>query len=136
MRILVSLAGLLAAGALLAPAAMGAGGVGAHSSRYGTILFDSRGFVLYAFTKDSKGKSACYAVCAKRWPPYLVRGQAPKGKRLGTTRRTDGTTQVTYAGRPLYRYIGDRQPAEILCQDIAEFGGTWLVVRLDGSLVR
>jgi predicted lipoprotein with Yx(FWY)xxD motif len=79
--------------------------VSAHASRYGTILFDGRGFVLYAFTPDTKGKSTCAGACAKAWPPYLVKGAAPKGKLLGTTRRADGTAQVTYAGHPLYYYI-------------------------------
>jgi predicted lipoprotein with Yx(FWY)xxD motif len=136
MRILVILAGLLTVAALTAPSAMAAGDVAAHSSRYGTILFDSRGFVLYAFTKDTKGKSACYGACAKAWPPYLVKGAAPKGKLLGMTRRTDGSRQVTYAGRPLDYYVGDTQPRQILCQNIFEYGGLWLVVRPNGSLVR
>jgi predicted lipoprotein with Yx(FWY)xxD motif len=139
MRTLVVLAGLLTVAALLAPASMAAGSestVVAHNSRYGTILFDGRGFVLYGFTHDPRGKSACYGACAKAWPPYLVKGTAPKGKLLGTTRRKNGTTQVTYAGHPLYYYIGDRQPGQILCQDITEFGGTWLVVRPNGGFVR
>jgi predicted lipoprotein with Yx(FWY)xxD motif len=115
--------------------------VGAHASSYGTILFDGRGFVLYAFTRDLRGRSACSGACAKAWPPYLVRGRAfaaagAKAILLGTTRRTDGTTQATYAGRPLYYYIGDRKPGQILCQDVAEFGGTWLVVTPSGRAVR
>jgi predicted lipoprotein with Yx(FWY)xxD motif len=138
MRTLILLAGVLTAAALLAPTASSApsSAVQAHSSRFGTILFDRRGFVLYGFTKDARNKSACYGACAKAWPPYLVKGATPKGRLLGTTRRADGTTQVTYAGRPLYYYIGDRSPGQILCQDITEFGGTWLVVRPSGSLVR
>jgi predicted lipoprotein with Yx(FWY)xxD motif len=45
-----------------------------HSSRFGKVLFDRRGFVLYAFTRD-RGRSACYGACAKAWPPYF----APRG---------------------------------------------------------
>jgi predicted lipoprotein with Yx(FWY)xxD motif len=55
---------------------------------------------------------------------------------LGTTKRRDGRRQVTYAGRPLYYYVNDRKPGQILCQNVAEFGGTWLVVRPSGKLVR
>jgi predicted lipoprotein with Yx(FWY)xxD motif len=135
MRIVAVLAGLLIAAALAAPTAMAADGVASHSSRFGTILFDKRGFVLYAFTKDAKGKSACYGACAKAWPPYIVK-TAPKGTLLGTTRRRDGKLQVTYAGRPLYYYVGDTQPRQILCQNVSEYGGLWLVVKPDGSLVR
>ena len=129
----------------LAPAAMSreslAPTLTAKSSSYGRVLFDGRGFVLYAFTRDPRGRSVCSGACAKAWPPYLV-SRAPRSaagvKRalLGTTRRSDGKIQVTYAGRPLYYYVGDRSPGQILCQDVSEFGGLWLVVRPTGSPVR
>ena len=55
---------------------------------------------------------------------------------LGTTRRRGGRLQVTYNGWPLYYYVGDRRPGQILCQNVREFGGLWLVVRPSGQLVR
>jgi predicted lipoprotein with Yx(FWY)xxD motif len=55
---------------------------------------------------------------------------------LGTTRRADGRLQATYAGRALYYYVGDRKPGQILCQNVREFGGVWLVIRGNGTLVR
>jgi predicted lipoprotein with Yx(FWY)xxD motif len=122
---------LLAALVLAAPAHT----VDVHPSRYGPILFDGRGFVLYAFTKDAKGRSACSGACAAAWPPYLA-SRPVAGKLLGTIRRGGGKLQVTYAGRPLYHYVGDRSPGQILCQNVSEYGGLWLVVRADGSLVR
>jgi predicted lipoprotein with Yx(FWY)xxD motif len=106
-----------------------------RSSSFGKVLFDGRGFVLYAFTRDARGRSTCTGGCAKAWPPYVVK-TAPKGRLLGTTRRADGKLQVTYAGRPLYYYVGDRKAGQILCQNVSEFGGLWLVVRGDGKLVR
>lgn len=112
-----------------------------RNSAYGRILFDGRGFVLYGFTADRKRRSFCMRACAAAWPPYLVKG-APRAGRgvkrslLGTIRRVDGRRQVTYAGRPLYYYVGDRRPGEILCQDVFEFGGDWLVVRPNGASVR
>ena len=114
----------------------------AGSSRFGALLFDGHGFVLYAFTRDPRGKgSRCYGACAAAWPPYLARGRLavkPGLRRslLGTTKRRDGKLQVTYDGRPLYYYVGDRNPGDILCQNVAEYGGTWLVVRPTGKLVR
>ena len=74
--------------------------VSVRPSRYGAALFDGRGFVLYAFTKDARGKSACSGACAAAWPPYVVRQQPRAGggvtpSLLGTTRRTDGSLQVT-----------------------------------------
>ncbi|MFL5925123.1 MAG: hypothetical protein ACJ75Q_06995 [Gaiellaceae bacterium] len=128
--------------ALAAPAAAGAPPtLKAGSSSYGKVLYDGRGFVLYAFTRD-RGRSACYGACAAAWPPYF----APKGKLragtglkrglLGTLKRRSGRRQVTYAGRPLYYYVGDRRPRQILCQDVVEYGGRWLIVRPSGKLVR
>ena len=102
--------GALAA-AVAAPAGMSTHNVASptlqtKTSRFGKLLFDGRGFVLYAFTSD------------------------------GTTKRLDGKLQVTYAGRPLYYYRGDTKSGYILCQDVFEYGGRWLVVASTGKLVR
>jgi predicted lipoprotein with Yx(FWY)xxD motif len=115
--------------------------VTARSSSYGRILFDGRGFALYAFTKDTARRSNCSGACAKAWPPFIVGGRASaaagvKSSLLGTVRRGDGRLQATYAGRPLYYYIGDRRRGQVLCQNVSEFGGLWLVVRPSGTLVR
>jgi predicted lipoprotein with Yx(FWY)xxD motif len=105
------------------------------------VLFDGRGFAVYAFTRD-RGRSACYGACARAWPPYLApkarlsAGPGVKRSLLGTVPRRGGGLQVTYAGRPLYYYIGDTRPRQILCQDVVEFGGRWLVVRPSGKLAR
>ena len=112
-----------------------------RSSSFGRVLFDGRGFVLYAFTRDPRKRSACSGACATAWPPYILKGRLLAGKGitkslLGTTRRANGTRQVTYAGRPLYYYVGDRRAGQILCQNVREFGGLWLVVRPSGKLVR
>ena len=129
----------------LAPAAMSGSPAGptltAKPSSYGRVLFDGRGYVLYAFTRDTNGRSACYGACAKAWPVYYAKSGLRAGKGttrslLGTTRRRDGRRQVTYAGRPLYYYVGDTRPGQIRCQNVAEFGGTWLIVRPSGKLVR
>jgi predicted lipoprotein with Yx(FWY)xxD motif len=111
-----------------------------RSSSFGKVLFDGRGFVLYAFTKDRR-TSACSGACAKAWPPDVVRGAVRAGagvkaSLLATVRRANGSRQVTYAGRPLYYYVGDRKPGQILCQNASEFGGLWLIVRPSGRLVR
>jgi len=128
--------------ALAAPAASAPrASLTAHSSSYGRILFDGRGFVLYGFTKDPRGRSVCSGACAAAWPPYIVRskpaaGTGANGKLIGTTRRANGKLQATYAGRPLYFYVGDRKAGQILCQNVREYGGLWLVVRPSGVLVR
>lgn len=111
--------------------------VSVRGSAYGPILFDGRGFALYAFTRDSRNRSTCFGACATAWPPYRARGalRAGTGARAALIGRTR-SGQITYAGRPLYYYVGDRRPGQILCQDVFEFGGRWLVVRGNGSLVR
>jgi predicted lipoprotein with Yx(FWY)xxD motif len=111
-----------------------------RSSAFGRVLFDGANRALYAFTRDPRGRSVCYGSCAAAWPPYIVTGDlrpGPGGKRdlLGTTRRRDGKRQLTYAGRPLYFYVGD-PVGQIRCQNVHEFGGLWLVVRPTGALVR
>jgi predicted lipoprotein with Yx(FWY)xxD motif len=131
--------------AILAPAAMSEQSsratLTARSSTYGQALFDGRGFVLYAFTRDHR-RSACYGACAKAWPPYyapkgtLRAGAGLKRSLLGTVKRRNGRRQVTYAGRPLYYYVGDTGPGVIRCQDVYEFGGRWLLVRPSGKLLR
>jgi predicted lipoprotein with Yx(FWY)xxD motif len=106
---------------------------------YGRALVDRRGFALYRFTHDRSETSTCYAACAASWPPYLVSkrpsaaGPGADVRLLGAVRRADGRLQVTYAGRPLYYYVGDRHPREVLCQAVTEYGGTWYVVAPDGS---
>lgn len=115
--------------------------VSVRASDYGRILFDGDGRALYAFTNDRRAQSLCADSCAAAWPPYVVEGTLRAGRGsekslLSTIRRSDGGRQVTYAGRPLYYYVGDREPGQVLCQNVVEFGGTWLVVRPSGSLVQ
>ena len=111
-----------------------------RSSNYGRILFSGTTRALYAFTHDPRGKTTCYGACATAWPPYIVKGtlRAASGTSrslLGTTRRKDGSRQLTYAGRPVYFYVHDG-PGQVLCQNVREYGGLWLVVRANGKLVR
>jgi len=148
MRSLLFAAALAAATLAATPAAGSRGSqteprstLTVRDSRFGRILFDGKGFALYAFTRDPTGKSVCKGACAAAWPPYIVTNAARAGagtqaRFLGTTRRADGRLQVTYAGRPLYYYVGERQPGQILCQNVAEYGGLWLVARPNGTLVR
>jgi predicted lipoprotein with Yx(FWY)xxD motif len=143
-RFLLPLAFLLVA---LAAVAAAAGAHGAtrptltvQPSDYGQVLWDGSNRALYAFTADRGGKSRCSGACAKAWPPYyetgtLRAGAGVKRSLLGTIRRSDGRRQVTYAGRPLYYYAADPK-GRILCQNVREFGGLWLVVRASGALVR
>ena len=111
-----------------------------HKSDYGKILADRRGRALYLFTHDG-AKSRCYGDCAKAWPPLLTKGAPRAGARvkqklLGTVKRSDGRKQVTYDGHPLYYYVGDHEPGQVLCQAVLEYGGYWYVVKRSGEPVR
>ena len=115
--------------------------VGVGKSSFGPILFDGRGYALYAFTRDPAKRATCYGACAKAWPPFIVgsrpaAGKGSKAALIGVTRRTDGKLQATYGGRPLYYYVGESKPGIVLCQNVKEYGGSWLVVRGSGKLVR
>ena len=143
LAVLVLVAATFAAGSGAARASADAQAtLTVRSSPFGSILFDGRGRALYAFTRDRRGGgSRCYGACAQKWPVYfaggrLVAGKGVKRSLLGTIRRRDGRRQITYNGRPLYHYVGDKSPGQVLCQNVDEFGGTWLVVRPSGVLVR
>ncbi|MDX6662714.1 MAG: hypothetical protein QOG09_816 [Solirubrobacterales bacterium] len=106
----------------------------------GRILVDRVNKPLYLFTRDGKGPSRCYGECARSWPPLLTRRPPratarAKGALLGTSRRSDGALQVTYAGQPVYYYRGD-PPGIVRCQGVEEFGGTWYVLSSSGAALR
>jgi predicted lipoprotein with Yx(FWY)xxD motif len=104
----------------------------------GTLIVDSGGLTLYSFQKDSGTKSACYGSCAKIWPPLTTSkppraGEGATASKLGTTKRTDGTTQVTYDGHPLYTYSADTSPGETSGNGITSFGGSWHALDSTGA---
>jgi predicted lipoprotein with Yx(FWY)xxD motif len=108
----------------------------------GTVLVDGQGFTLYMFVPDKQsGTSTCYGRCAQGWPPLLlpagvtapVAGPGVKSSLLGTTHRTDGTTQITYNKWPLYLWVTDSQPGEATGQGLDNLGGLWYVLSPDGQ---
>lgn len=108
-----------------------------RKSKYGKVLFAGNGRALYLFSSDTPGVSNCSGECAAAWPPFYARGKLVAGdgvnrKLLGRTTRSDGRRQVTYKGHPLYFYVHDPR-GQILCHNVFEFGGDWLVVRASGN---
>ena len=117
--------------------AAAAAGVSLVSSSLGTILADRSGRTLYAFTPDSAGTSACTGTCASNWPPLTSDTPPSPGPGLdaaafATITRSDGSTQVTFHGRPLYYFAGDAAAGDTKGQGI---GGKWFVLGSDGSLI-
>jgi predicted lipoprotein with Yx(FWY)xxD motif len=110
------------------------------ASGVGKILVDSNGMTLYYFEKDQKdsGKSKCEGACASAWPPLTTGGEAEamagvNASMLGTIERSDGTTQVTYAGWPLYTFVEDQKPGEDNGTDSKAFGGSWYPLHSNGE---
>jgi len=104
----------------------------------GPVLVDDDGFTVYEFDADEGAESSCYGACAKAWPPLLTEGPPTAGEgaaaaMLGTTERRDGTTQVTYAGRPLYTFAEDAKPGEANGNDVEAFGAEWYALRGSGE---
>src|SRR5205085_1431521 len=121
------------AGAGFAVATGGGGGgqtLDARTIGGKTLLTDAKGLTLYTFAPDKVNKSVCYGDCASYWPPVpgnVSAGPGVTGK-IGTITRTDGTTQATYNGHPLYTYIGDHGPGTAAGNNINLNGGLWLEV--------
>jgi predicted lipoprotein with Yx(FWY)xxD motif len=107
----------------------------------GTVLVDRKGRTLYAFAADTKGHSNCEDSCASYWPPVKA-GPGALGHpddvsaTLGTTKRSDGTTQLTVDGWPMYTYAGDAEPGQATGQGKNLSGGLWWVVDPSGTWVK
>jgi predicted lipoprotein with Yx(FWY)xxD motif len=120
------------------PAATGTTIAVATNAKLGQILVDGKGITVYLFVHDTGTASTCYTSCAQIWPPVLTSGipQAGAGATaslLGTTTRTDGKVEVTYAGHPLYYFVSDKQPGDTTGQGIDGFGGLWWVLTPSGA---
>jgi predicted lipoprotein with Yx(FWY)xxD motif len=114
--------------------------VSVASTGLGKILVDSQGRTLYLFVKDTGTKSTCSGECATAWPPLRVSGKptaagGAKASLLGTTPRSDGKPQVTYAGHPLYGFQGDTKAGDTTGQGNTGFGAPWYVVSAAGKQI-
>jgi len=112
----------------------------ASNSRLGQILVDEEGKTVYLFVADKGTASTCYTDCAKFWPPVLTTGapiaaSGAQASLLGTTKRTDGTTEVTYAGHPLYYFLNDKKAGDTAGQGINGFGALWWVLSPTGAAI-
>lgn len=112
----------------------------ASVSKVGKVLVDSSGFTVYMFSKDSDHRSHCTGACAATWPPLLTSGKPTAGSGassslLGTVKDSDGKTQVTYNGWPLYTFSGDTKAGEAKGQGLVAFGGKWAAVTSSGTPV-
>jgi predicted lipoprotein with Yx(FWY)xxD motif len=130
-------------GGAASPVGSGSSGVAmvnAASSKLGMVLVDGSGRTLYLFEKDQPNQSACSGACVAAWPVDQSSG-TPKGgsgvkaSLLGTIKRGDGSTQVTYDHHPLYYYSGDSGAGQQNGQGINAFGAAWFAVAPAGGAV-
>jgi predicted lipoprotein with Yx(FWY)xxD motif len=117
----------------------GSGTIGSSEvAGLGAVLVDSNGMTVYLFTPDEGTTSVCYGGCEKVWPPVVASGKPTAGEgamssALGTTKRKDGTLQVTYEGHPLYTFADDKSPGEANGQEVE---GTWFALDEAGAAVK
>lgn len=142
-QMLIAIAVALTAALAVSSTGHAAGSAAAVKTRHGklgTFLVDGHGRTLYLFQKDKTAKSRCSGACANDWPPVLTTrkttssGSARKAL-LGTSRRSDGTMQVTYKGHPLYTYAGDAKAGDTNGQGVSAFGARWYAVTPSGKRV-
>lgn len=112
----------------------------ASAGKLGTILVNGKGRTLYLFEADKSTTSTCNGACAAAWPPLLTSGApsaggSAKSSLLGSSKRSDGTTQVTYHGHPVYGYAGDSKPGDTNGQALNQFGAEWYVLDASGNKV-
>jgi predicted lipoprotein with Yx(FWY)xxD motif len=106
-------------------------------SEFGTMLFNEKKQAIYIWELEDSAAAECYGDCAEAWPPVLTDGNPQatgevNSDLLGTTKRSDGSTQVTYNGHPLYHYAHEGA-GEVKCHNVATHGGLWWVIRPDGN---
>lgn len=122
-------------------AAAGRGVTIATSTAHGqTFLTGASGRTIYLWVADTGSRSNCSGACAKAWPPVITKGKAVAGSGvnasdLGTTKRSDGSEEVTYKGHPLYYFVADKSPGQTNGQGSNSFGAKWWLVAPSGSAI-
>jgi predicted lipoprotein with Yx(FWY)xxD motif len=136
----MSVVGFLAAGPVARSATQATATVSLRTTKLGMILANSSGHTLYLFAKDRNDKSACSGSCANFWPPLLSRSKPTAGagvnaSLLGTTKRSNGSLQVTYNRHPLYAYALDKRAGQTNGEGSLAFGARWYAVSARGTAV-
>jgi predicted lipoprotein with Yx(FWY)xxD motif len=137
---LLAVIGFLAASSLARSAPGSSATVSLRKTALGQVLVNSKGRTIYMFMRDKNGKSACNGGCASFWPPLLSKGKPTVGHGLkaslvGTTKRSNGSRQVTYNRHPLYTFALDKQAGQTKGEGNLAFGARWYAVSAKGSAI-
>ena len=140
LTVMLGIVGFLVAGTVARSATQTNRTVSLSKTKLGLILVNSKGHTLYMFSKDKNGKSSCSGSCAKFWPPLLQHGKTTAGpgvkaSLLGTTRRSNGSMQITYNKHPLYGFLLDKKAGQTNGEGNVAFGGKWHAVSARGTAV-
>jgi predicted lipoprotein with Yx(FWY)xxD motif len=138
MAAALGVVGFVAAGSIARSATQSSATVSLRKTTLGMVLVTANGHTLYLFGKDRNDKSACSASCAQFWPPLLSRGKPTAGpgvraSLLGTTKRSNGSLQVTYNKHPLYTYALDKKPGQTKGEGVSAFGAKWYALSAKGA---
>jgi predicted lipoprotein with Yx(FWY)xxD motif len=111
-----------------------------RSTPLGRTIVDGSGRTIYLFEGDHSMTSRCNGACSTIWPPVTTSGHPRIGTglstaKLGTTRRADGKTEVTYAGHPLYYYAPDTRPGQVSGEGLDQFGAKWYALSAAGRKI-
>jgi predicted lipoprotein with Yx(FWY)xxD motif len=129
-----SSSGASSSGGSSGQAASAAGSLKTATIGGATVLTNSKGFTLYSFALDTPATSNCNGTCAQNWPPVTGSVTAPGVKgTFGTIKRSDGSTQATFNGRPLYTFTADTSPGQAKGNGLNAFGGVWHEDTTSGS---
>jgi predicted lipoprotein with Yx(FWY)xxD motif len=116
-----------------------AGTVATRHTSLGDVLVNAQGRTLYLFEKDQGMTSACSGACASIWPPLTatkaVAGSGLSAAKLSVAKQPGGASDVTYAGHPLYTYVGDTKPGDVKGQGLNQFGAAWYVLSPSGKKI-
>lgn len=120
------------------PSASSSGGSSAHTAAAAaavglktakvsgvTVLTSAKGFTLYTFAPDTSTASKCNGPCAQNWPPVKPGTASGVKGAFATIKRSDGSTQLTFHGHPLYTFVLDKSPGQAHGNGVNAFGGVW-----------
>ena len=149
LRVLLALLAAAAAAAVVAACSSSGtpssgGGSSTHAATAGSlktakiggamVLTNAKGFTLYSFAPDTSTTSNCNGTCAQNWPPLKGPATASGVKgTFGTIKRSDGSTQATFDGHPLYAFVGDTAPGQAKGNGLNAAGGLWHEITTSGS---
>ena len=143
ISLLVAVVGVVvlvfAAGGSARKASSAAATVGVKQTSLGKVLVGANGRTLYLFLADKPGVSRLSAAGFAVWPAATATGvpTAAGGASASAikTISTRGKRQVTYAGHPLYYFVGDQRAGSTAGQGLLEFGARWYVLSPAGKAV-